>query len=52
MASITKRNGKNGVTYKVVIRLKGQPTQTASFKRKTDADKWVASTESAIREGR
>ena len=38
--------------YTAEIRLKGYPTQTATFKRLTDARKWIASTESAIREGR
>ncbi len=33
-------------------RLKGYPTQTASFKRKTDARRWVQQTETAILEGR
>ncbi len=34
------------------VRLKGYPAQRATFKRKTDAKKWVQDTESAIREGR
>ncbi|MDD5227803.1 MAG: site-specific integrase [Methylococcales bacterium] len=34
------------------IRLKGYPPQRATFKRLTDAKKWVQDTESAIREGR
>lgn len=53
MASIEKRTTQDGnTTYRVKIRLKGYPTQTATFNRKTDATKWIASTESAIREGR
>ncbi len=53
MATITELTAKDGsITYKVEIRLKGYPKQYANFKRKTDARKWIASTESAIREGR
>lgn len=53
MANIRTRADKEGNTYHTVqIRLKGYPAQTASFDRLTDARKWAASTESAIREGR
>ncbi len=53
MASIRKReDGSGNVTYHVQVRLKGYPNQTASFERLTDARKWAAATESAIREGR
>ena len=53
MANIQERTSKSGKTsYKVVVRLKGYPTQTATFERKTDAKKWAAQTETAIREGR
>ena len=53
MASIQERKSANGkVSYRVQIRLKGHPVQTATFERKTDAKKWVSETESAIREGR
>jgi integrase len=53
MANIEKRTTGSGETsYRVKIRLKGYPTQTATFKRLTDAKKWVQDTESAIREGR
>ncbi|MEQ1637823.1 MAG: site-specific integrase [Methylococcales bacterium] len=53
MADIQERVSSAGVkTYTARIRLKGYPTQTATFKRLTDAKKWIASTESAIREGR
>ncbi len=53
MASIEKRKLDDGSTsYRVKIRLKGYPSQSASFKRLTDAKKWAQSTESAIREGR
>lgn len=53
MASINKHiSGDGKTTYRVRIRLKGYPIQTATFERKTDANKWVQTTESAIREGR
>lgn len=52
MATITKREGVNGTTHHVKIRLRGHPPQSASFERLTDARRWAASTESAIREGR
>ena len=52
MASIMKREGKKGTTYKVTIRLKGYPTQTESFKKLTDAKRWAADTESAISQGK
>jgi integrase len=53
MANIKKRLAKDGSKrYTVDIRLKGYPPQRATFKRKTDAEKWVQDTESAIREGR
>lgn len=53
MANIEKRTTKNGkITYRVKIRLKGFPTQTATFDRVTDAKRWEQTTESAIKEGR
>ena len=53
MATIEQRTGNDGkTTYPVKVRLKEYPYQTATFERLTDARKWAASTESAIREGR
>lgn len=53
MAAIEKRETQDGKTsYRVKVRLKGYPVQTATFERLTDAKKWASSTESAIREGR
>jgi len=53
MAAIEKRITQDGkTTYRVKVRLKGYPVQTASFDRLTDAKKWSASTESALRENR
>lgn len=53
MASIEKRIAGDGSTsYRVKVRLKGYPTQTATFERLTDARKWAKVTEAAIHEGR
>jgi integrase len=53
MAAIEKRTAQDGaVSYRVKVRLKGKPAQSATFDRLTDAKKWAASIESAIREGR
>jgi len=38
MASIQKRTSADGdITYRVQVRLKGHPSETASFARLTDA---------------
>ena len=53
MACITERTAADGTkSYRVEIRLKGHPPQRATFERKTDAKRWAAQTETAIREGR
>ncbi len=53
MASIERRiNPAGAVSYQVRVRLKGQPTQTATFGRLTDARRWAQQTEAAIYEGR
>ena len=53
MARIKDRLAKDGTKrFTAEIRLKGYPVQSATFKRKTDASKWIQDTESAIREGR
>lgn len=53
MANIEKRIAQDGTTsFRVKVRLKGFPTQSATFDRLTDARKWVQQTEAAIREGR
>lgn len=53
MANIEKRASKNGnVTYRAKIRLKGFPTESATFDRLTDAKRWVQATEAAMKEGR
>ncbi|WP_414041396.1 tyrosine-type recombinase/integrase [Acidithiobacillus sp. M4-SHS-6] len=53
MAAIEKRTSKDGSTsYRVKVRLKGQPVQSASFQSLTKAKQWATQTEAAIREGR
>jgi len=53
MANFEERKNREGkIVYRVRVRLKGHPVETATFARKTDAKKWAASTEAAIREGR
>ncbi len=53
MATIEKRVGEAGaVAYRAKIRIKGSPSETATFTRLTDAKRWVQQTEAAIREGR
>lgn len=53
MAYIQERKGRDGKPcYRVQVRLKGYPIQTATFERKTDAKLWAQQTENAIREGR
>lgn len=53
MATIRQRTNSKGVSaYHVQIRLKGYPTETASFERLTDARRWAQATEAAMREGR
>lgn len=53
MASIEKRTTADGKTsYRVKVRKKGYPVETATFDRLTDAKAWAAKIESAIKEGR
>jgi integrase len=52
MANIQEVKCKDGIKYRALIRLKGCAPQSATFKRITDARKWVQDTESAIRDGR
>lgn len=52
MATIEKRSGRGETAYRVKVRLKGHAPQSATFTRKTDADKWAAKIETEIREGR
>jgi len=53
MATINKyTDAKGKTTYRVRVRLKGHPVQTATFSGLTKAKKWVQQTETEIREGR
>ncbi|MBB3066650.1 tyrosine-type recombinase/integrase [Limibacillus halophilus] len=53
MASIQKRvSSKGKISYRAVVRVKGAPTQTATFLRKTDAVKWAHDKEYQIRYGK
>ena len=53
MATIQKRVTKDGATsYRVQVRLKGFPPETASFDRLTDAKAWGQKIESDMRAGR
>jgi integrase len=53
MAQIVKRVTRTGrVHYRVRIRLRGCPDESATFHRLSDAKRWVQDTESAVRHGR
>jgi len=53
MATIEKRQNDDGtVSYRVKVRLRGQPVQSATFQSLTKAKQWATQTEAAIREGR
>jgi len=53
MATIETRRSADGITgYRAKVRLKGFPSQSATFERKTDAKEWAKQTEASIREGR
>lgn len=51
MASITKIERKKGTVYKVLVRLKGHPSISQSFDRRSEAIRWVEDTEYALRNG-
>ncbi|MBD1549602.1 site-specific integrase [Labrenzia aggregata] len=53
MAWITERKKKDGSTqYKAVVRIKGYPSRSATFPRKTDAVLWAKQIEVSMLEGR
>lgn len=53
MANIQRRVSKERtITYRARVRVKGFPTQTATFQKKSLARHWAEQTEAAIREGR
>lgn len=52
MATIrTRKDSKGNISYHVQIRIKGYPTQTKTFERKTDAKIWANKIETEIRTG-
>ena len=53
MATIeTRQNNDGTISYRVKVRLKGFPVQSATFARKTDAKEWAKQTETEIKQGR
>ncbi|NCC03383.1 MAG: site-specific integrase [Proteobacteria bacterium] len=53
MATIQKRTNQNGETsYRVQVRIKGRPPETATFQRLTDARQWAQQTEADLRRGK
>lgn len=53
MASIQERKTAAGETrFRVQVRVKGRPPQTASFRRLTDAKRWAQRIEADVRRGR
>jgi len=53
MAVIESRTSQSGAkSWRVKIRIKGNPQLSATFKRRIDAKQWAAKTESDILEGR
>jgi integrase len=51
MSQIRKREGKNGVRYMAVVRREGQ-SRTATFRTKSEAQKWAKNIEVAIDQGK
>ena len=52
MATIQKRKRSSEIRYRVQVRIKGYPAQSATFTKRSDAKRWGQQTEAAIREGR
>lgn len=52
MATIEKRTTDAGTSYRVKIRLRGFPPESATFERLTDARAWAAKTEADMKAGR
>lgn len=51
MGVITKRETKKGVSYRAIIRRKGENTITKTFERKTQAQDWMSKTEARLING-
>jgi len=53
VATIEKRVSKEGKTsYRVKVRVRGFPAESGTFERMSDAKRWAADTESAMKAGR
>lgn len=53
MAYIQKRVSNDGkISYRALVRLKGYPTQSATFPNKTLANDWAKETEIGIKNGK
>ena len=52
MATIRRREGSNGVSYNVQIRIRPYPPTTRSFKNLTKAKRWAETTEMEMRDGK
>jgi hypothetical protein len=53
MATFEKRTTRDGMTvWRVKVRRKGAPPQTATFSQLSEAKKWAQITEGAVLEGR
>ena len=52
MATIEKRTADGKTTYRVKIRLRGYPSESATFERMSDAKAWAQKIESDMRAGR
>jgi integrase len=52
VATIETRKREGKTVYRVKVRLRGYPPADATFDRVTDAKRWAAETETAIRAGR
>ncbi len=48
----SRKNPDGSVSHRVKVRLAGYPSQSASFRRLTDARRWAAQVETELREGR
>ncbi len=53
MGTIRTRTTNSGEPrYQAIVKLKGNRFERATFRRKTDAKRWIQDTESAIRDSR
>ena len=52
MATIEKRTTDNGTAYRVKVRMRGFPPESATFERLTDAKDWASKIERDMKEGR